>query len=365
MTNQRLDNERTLRLKSPGRRRFLRNVAAAAVTGAVIQRVSIVHAESKELVICTFGGQTFQAHRKAYFEPFEKETGIKIIDASPTDFAKLRAMVMSKNPEWDLVDAGNRHMYAATKAGLLDPIDYKTVNASEFLPGTANEFGLGAFYFSTNICYRGGLPKAPTNWKEFYDEAAFPGTRSLRNSSFENMEFALMSEGVSISEVYPLTEEKIRLAYRALDKIKPRVLKWWKVEAQATQMLVDREVDYAMTAAGRLAVLKRQGANVGFEWNQGNLNGDSWVIPKGAKNKANAMAFLAWFASNPRRQGEFAQLIPYGPCHKRALEFVPPDAASELCTAPENMKRMLISDAQWWGENFEKMEQRWNSWVMK
>jgi len=343
------------------RRRFLKSTAAALTFSGF--KLNIAQAQSKELVICTFGGQTFQAHRKAYFEPFEKETGIKIIDASPTDFAKLKAMVTSGNPEWDLVDAGNRHMFAGEKEGLLDPIDYKVIDASNILETAIHPFGIGSFFFSTNICGSAGV-KMPTSWAEYYDVKALPGTRSMRNSSFENMEFALMATGVPASQVYPLTEEKIKAAYAKLDTLKPHVLKWWKIEAQVVQMLTDGETNYGMGPAGRLAVVKQQGAKVQWEWNQGNVNGDSWIIPKGARNKANAITFLRWFTTNPKQQAEFARNIPYGPVDKRAFQYLSADEAARLCTAPQNITRQLINDGKWWGENFERMEQRWNAWIL-
>jgi putative spermidine/putrescine transport system substrate-binding protein len=56
-------------------------------------------------------GGIFQKAQRL-FAPFEKATGIKVIDVSPPRAAKIKAMVESKNMEWDIV-------YAA--AGILGP----------------------------------------------------------------------------------------------------------------------------------------------------------------------------------------------------------------------------------------------------
>jgi len=45
----------------------------------------IARAQSKQLVVCSWGGAYQEAQRKTMFQPFEKETGIKIVEASPTD----------------------------------------------------------------------------------------------------------------------------------------------------------------------------------------------------------------------------------------------------------------------------------------
>src|SRR5689334_11493545 len=58
----------------------------------------------RELVVCSYGGAYQEAQRKAFFEPFERETGIKVREAQWSgEYAKLKAMVESGQPTWDLV----------------------------------------------------------------------------------------------------------------------------------------------------------------------------------------------------------------------------------------------------------------------
>ena len=59
---------------------------------------------ARELVVCSYGGAYQEAQRKAFFEPFERETGIKIREAQWSgEYAKLKAMVEAGQPTWDLV----------------------------------------------------------------------------------------------------------------------------------------------------------------------------------------------------------------------------------------------------------------------
>jgi putative spermidine/putrescine transport system substrate-binding protein len=339
--------------------------AAALATAAVPARRARAQGKG-EVVICGWGGSLQEAERKAFFQPFERETGIRVTETSPTNYGKLKAMVDSGNVEWDVVDAGDRHLFAGIQDNLLEKLDYAAINTKDFLPSAVNAHGLGIFYWSTNICrsLRGGDRKSPKSWADFYSVKDFPGARAMRSTAFDNMEIALMADGVALDKVYPLTPEKIDRAYKVLERIKPHVTKWWKVEAQAIQMLTDGEVDFAVGPGGRVAVVRRQGAKVAFEWNQGIVHGDSWVVPRGAKNKKNAMAFIA-FASQPERQAEFARQIPYGPLNTKAFQHLSRDEAAQLPTALDNLKLQLSSDSEWWGKNLNQMEDRWNAWLVR
>jgi putative spermidine/putrescine transport system substrate-binding protein len=53
--------------------------------------------------VCSYGGAFQDAQRKAYFEPFERLSGIKVIEAQGPDPAKVKAMVDTKNIEYDSV----------------------------------------------------------------------------------------------------------------------------------------------------------------------------------------------------------------------------------------------------------------------
>ena len=351
------------------RRQFLRTGVAAAAGASsffIGGQFSRVRAAKGEVVICGWGGSLQEAERKAFFQPFEQETGIKVVETSPTDYGKLKAMVLSGNVEWDLVDAGDRHLFAGIQEGLLEKLDYAAVNTKDFLPQAVNPYGLGIFYWSTNIgISTRGTKKRPKTWADFYNVKEFPGARAMRNTSFDNMEIALLADGVPLDKIYPLTPDRIDHAYRVLDRIKPHVTKWWKVEAQVIQMLTDGEVDFAVGPGGRMTVVKRQGAQVTFDYDQGIVHGDSWVIPRGAKNKKNAMEFMAWYASNPKRHAEFSRHIPYGPLNTKAFDHMSDAEKAELPTAPENLKRQLLSDSEWWGKNLVKMEERWNAWLLR
>src|SRR5215468_2426039 len=87
----------------------------------------------KELVFVGFGGSYQDGQTKALFEPFEKETGIKVVQTTGVDLAKLRAQVQSKNVEWDLVSIPDRLRYTAVKDELLQKLNYSVINAKDIM----------------------------------------------------------------------------------------------------------------------------------------------------------------------------------------------------------------------------------------
>src|SRR5262249_48889853 len=59
----------------------------------------------EQLVVTSWGGNLQEVQRVVYFQPFVKETGIKLVeDEWGGEMAKLRAMVQSGSPTWDVVE---------------------------------------------------------------------------------------------------------------------------------------------------------------------------------------------------------------------------------------------------------------------
>ena len=353
-------------MSSVTRRYFLKMGALTVATGAAAKTMGplIVRAQPKELVVCSWGGSYQEAQRKAMFEPIAKELGIKITEASPTDYGKLKAMVLSGNVEWDLVDVGDRMVNAGARDGLLEPLDYQTIDTRDVFPQIVHKYGIGTIYYSTILGYstkKYASGNHPKTWAEFWDVKKFAGARTMRNNPIDNLEFALMADGVPLEKVYPLDVER---AFKVLDRIKKDVKIWWTTGAQPVQALADGEVDLATAWNGRVATIIKQGAKAGIEWNQGQLHWDSWVIPKGSRNKDAAMKFIA-MATQPRYQADITKYIPYGPVNKKAFTSIDPATAKELPTAPENARRQVMIDSEFWGEHLNNLVERWNGWLIK
>ena len=110
---------------------------------------------------------------------------------------------------------------------------------------------------------------------------------------------------------------------------------------------------------------------LGIEWNQGKLQLDYWVIPKGAPNPGNAQKFIE-YATRAKRQGAFSELIPYGPTNMAAFDHVKPETARQLPTYAANLKKQFHRNEDWYAEvgaggksNLELIIERWNRWTVQ
>src|ERR1700761_4266088 len=109
---------------------------------------------SGEVRIATFGGTMQETQRKAYWEPFEKATGIKVRDFAGSDPTKIKAMVETKNIEWDMAQLSRGSIMNLMKTGdYFEKIDYSLVDdgvdkAYRF------EYGLEMLVWAQVIGYR-------------------------------------------------------------------------------------------------------------------------------------------------------------------------------------------------------------------
>ena len=83
-----------------------------------------------EVRIATFGGTMQEAQQRAYFEPFEKLSGIKVRAFPGSDPTKVKAMVETGNVEWDMAQLSRGSIMNLQKRGdYFEKIDYDIVDA--------------------------------------------------------------------------------------------------------------------------------------------------------------------------------------------------------------------------------------------
>jgi putative spermidine/putrescine transport system substrate-binding protein len=322
-----------------------------------------------EMVWNLSGGVVSENHWICWVEDFEKATGHNVIHEAGVNFGKLRAMVKSGNVQWDLAEIWSMDTYIlGVKEGLFEAIDPKIVRKHEdVIEGSFLPYANVMAYYSTILGYDAELfPKSkgkePKGWKDFWNVEKFPGPRGLWNSPFNNLEFALIADGVSPDKLYPLDVDR---AFRSLDKIKPHVKVWWTSGAQSAQILTDKEVVMTSAWNGRIYTLIEQGAKVDIQWNQGILLNSPVVIPKGAANKKVAMELVNWWAEHPEAQACYANAVGYPGNHAKLHKYVKPELAPYLPTNPDNIRIMIRNNYEWWVANRDKVQERWDEWLLE
>lgn len=319
----------------------------------------------QQITVVNFGGANANAQKKAYYEPFEKATGTKVIAVEYNgEQAKIKAMVETKKVTWDVVEVESPDAARGCDEGLFEKMDYSKLGGKEsFLPAAVSECGVGVFVWSTVMAWNGDkLKDGPKTWADFWDTKKFPGKRGMRKGARYNLEFALMADGVKSAEVYKVlgTKEGAERAFKKLTELKPAI-QWWEAGAQPPQFLVAGDVVMSTVYNGRIDAANREGKNLKIGWTGGIYDLDYWVIPKGAPNKEASMKFIA-FASTPEAQAEYAKNIAYGPTNVKAMAKLDAGVQANLPTSAANAKDALQFNLKFWADQGEDLEKRFAAW---
>jgi len=326
---------------------------AAIVMAALAAALAAQGAAAQQLTIVSFGGAYQEGQSKALFQPAAKALGITIKEETYTGIADLRLKVKAGAVTWDIVASGSGSAARAGAEGILEKLDYKVIDASNFLAGTHQDYCVGGDVFSTVLAWNTATYGAngPQSWADFWDVKKFPGRRSYRKSVAGALEPALMADGVPADKVYEVLSAPggIERAINKIKELKPHIAVWWSSGAQHAQLMKDGEVDMITGWNGRFDVVAKDGAKVAYTFNQALLDYDCYAVAKGAPNKDLAMKFLAEI-SKPQYQAEFTKYITYGPTNKKAYDLgtIEPGYAKRLPSHPDNAAKQLTIDLDWY-----------------
>ncbi len=355
-------------------------LAGTAISLAIASGSSAAFAA--DLTVVSWGGAYTKSQVEAYHKPYIAKTGTNIKSEDYNGgIAEIKAQVEAGNVTWDIVDVELSDAIRACDEGLLETIDHSTLPAGadgkaateDFLPGTLYDCAVANIVWSTIFAYdTTKMPDGPKTMADFFDTAKFPGKRGLRKGAKVNLEFALIADGVPAADVYSVLEtpEGVDRAFAKLDTIKSDVV-WWEAGAQPPQMLADGEV--AMTTAYNGRIFNAvAGEDKPFEiiWDGQVWDLDLWVIPKGAKNKETALDFLK-FSTSTEQLAAQASYISYGPARLSSAPLVGKfhnkdiDMGPQMPTAPANLTNAVQNNFEFWADNADQLNERFNAWLAK
>lgn len=364
------------RIANPSRRSVLLAAGASLAAAGPFFHVTPAKADKGEIVVVGWGGSRAAAMREVMFQPFERATGVRVRDDGPPEAAKVKAMVEGGNVTWDILDTDIPAILTMVKNDLLTKIDYGKLDRAklEKIPEVLRHpYGLGHLIYSFNIVYNTKTfptGKHPQSWADVWDGQKFNGARSFpfRGGISPQLEVALVADGVPMDRLYPLDIER---AWKAMDRIRPLVTKWYANHAEAIQLLTSGEVDICCTIGPRGITAKREGAPIDVEYNGGKLAPDNWAIVKGARNLDAVYQFLN-FVIDGKVQAELATRVPYGPSSQDAFNHLSEAEAKDLNTSPANVQRQFWNNTDWWGQigpdgktNQEAQVERYAKWMIR
>lgn len=315
-----------------------------------------------KLVFVDWGGANTDARIAANIEPFEEEYDCDVTIVTPSDYAKLIAMVDNKTTEWDVMNCDAYWGAYAGEQGYLEPIDYDVVT-EKIDDSVQLEYVMGAEVYSSVIAYNTDAyteKTAPQTWADFWDTDKYPGKRAMWQYPVTVLEAALLADGVSMDELYPLDLDR---AFKKLDEIKDDIV-WWTAGAQPSQMLSTGETDLALAWSGRILTAADEGSPVGLTYNQGLRIAAGWVVPKGAPHKEMAMKFIEYI-SRAESQAAFSKKIPYGSTNADATSLLSDDLQKKIGQTESQMANEMYIDNEYWAEHLTEVEERFNAWLVE
>ncbi|QIG52419.1 ABC transporter substrate-binding protein [Nordella sp. HKS 07] len=337
-------------------------------SAACFLAVLSVPAFADDVTVVSWGGAYQDSVRKAFFEPFMKESTDKIVEEEFNgEIAKIRAMVETGNVTWDVVENDSMTTLAACAEGIVEKIDWDKLGLKrdDFISADASECVVPSILYSTVLAYdTTKVKEPPKSISAFFDLEKYPGKRGLQKSPFINLEWALIADGVDIKDVYNVlsTPEGVDRAFAKLDTIKKDVV-WWEAGAQPPQLLADGQVILTSAWNGRIyKAVNEDKKPFAVMWNDQALDWQGWNVVKGSKHRDTAYKFIA-FAGRADRQADQTNYISYGPGNKAAIANTNPKITPDLPTNPENLKDGFIVNAKFWGDNIDALRERFNVWV--
>ncbi|MEJ7902454.1 MAG: extracellular solute-binding protein, partial [Thermomicrobiales bacterium] len=176
-------------------------------------------------------------------------------------------------------------------------------------------------------------------------------------SPIGTLEFALLADGVSIDQLYPL--DTVR-AFASLDRVR-----------DATEFYEDGKTPVEFVRTGQAGLASAWSVRTALpdvvslvtpQWKGGMLAGDSWVIPRGAPNTDVAMSFIN-FATRAVPTANYSRLQNFGPVNKGALAFLRDDIVASLPNEPGNFSGQFFQNWAYWAEQRESLTAQFEDWL--
>jgi len=345
-------------------------------------------ASAIDLTMVSWGGAYQKSQVNAYADPYMKENpDVHILwDSSSAEaVAKLRAMNEANNLTWDLVDVDAADSFRLCDEGLameynpdelLAPAPDGTPASKDFGAQIVNSCYIPQIVYSTAFGYRNDIAAwngaEPTNICDVFDLKKFPGKRALEKRPINNVEWALLCDGVSKEDLYKVlgTDEGVTRALKKLDTIKADTI-WWSAAAETPQLLADGEIAIGSTYNGRLfSAIVEQKQPISMLWDAQVFSFDGWVIPAGLPDdRLAAVKKFLYFATDTQRLADQAKYISYGPARASSaplvgkLEGTDIDMAPYMPTDPANSKNVIYYNFTFWADHRDDIDAKFQAWL--
>lgn len=300
-------------------------VACAVITGINYQMNAKTTANEKKVLNIYNWGDYIDP---ALITKFEKETGYHVVYETFDSNEAMLTKIKQGGTSYDLAVPSDYTVQRMIKSGLVAKIDKTKLSNyhnldSRFLNlsfDPNNDYSVPYFWGTLGIVYNDQYVKASQvqHWEQLWNPA-FKQSIMLTDSARDMLGIALITQGHGMNDT---DETDLKNAQTKLKQLMPNVK---AIVADEIKMYMKQnEAKIAVTYSGEAAemmsynhhlhyVVPTEGSNMWF---------DNMVIPKTAKHKVAAYAFINFMLS-PKNAAQNAEYIGYSTPNKAAMKYLP------------------------------------------
>jgi len=322
--------------------------------------------DAKTIGWAASGGMFNDVLRHVWTDDFSKQTGVTVNLSPATSLALAKLQTVTDHPQWDIFELTGPQYELAVRQDMLLPIDTAIVDVKSIPSQYVKSHGIMYAIFNSCIAWdRRQIAGArePRGWSDVWDVKARPGKRSLDpvNGGAGVMEIALIADGVSPNNLYPLDIDR---AFHSLDKLGQQNIIWSNSIEETVQRLVSSEVSLASTWPFRVIKADEGGANIGFNFDQCMVEGEYLCVVKTTRNPKAAFKLIDWIVRDPHACAEFSRLTHYGTPNLASLKLLSPQDAALVPTNPAVAEKLFPANDVWWSRNLEQVATRFKKWQL-
>jgi putative spermidine/putrescine transport system substrate-binding protein len=260
-----------------------------------------------EVIVNAYAAEYEDLFNRIIKEPFERETGIKVVydstGSAAEDYAKIRAS--QGDPGWDVVSVTAQEPIQGAKEGLLQEITEENVPSLRDLYPKVRQvvgnYGLAhEIQYMSLMYHKEKVQPAPDSWQVMWDPKVKGHALTFQFANILGVYHMLMAARINGGSM-----ENVEPGFQALERLRDNLLDWPQQSTQAVVHMERGEVWVMPYWDGRANYYVDQGLPYDFvipkEGSIPLIN--AMIVPKGAKNKENAYKFLEfWLRKEVQRE---------------------------------------------------------------
>ena len=350
--------------------KYLKIVCLTLSMGMGFGLSNIAKADGHSVMFASWGGSFQDALRTTMLTPAAEKLGIEVEEDTTNGIQDVRSQISAGAVSWDVTEQELSVCETLKQEDSLEPLDYSLINSAGIPPELVNSHYVGLLAFTKVLSYRQDKfgDNGPQSWADFWDVEKFPGKRGMHGKVNYNLEAALMADGVAKSEIYNVlsTKKGQERAWAKLAEIVPHVTVWYRGGSQSAQILRDGEVDVVHMGHNRVESVANSGIDVAYTFQDGTMDVDCLLVPKGAPNYANAMKLINSVLS-ASSQATLAKTMPLGPVNKYAFDagVLSIEQAKNVNTHPDNYDKQLLVDPNFYIGQLDILTERFDTLIQQ